>query len=53
MIEEYGLKRGQKVIDYFGLVRGTPGGSKRDKLVHLKSMRKRWKLKATELEVKK
>ena len=52
VIEEYGLERGQKVIDYFGLVRGTPGGSKRDKLVHLKEYEKEVQTKATELEVK-
>lgn len=52
VIEEYGLERGQKVIDYFGLVRGTPGGSKRDKLVHLKEYEKEMQTKATELEVK-
>lgn len=51
-IEKYGLERGQKVIDYFGLVRGTPGGSKRDKLVNLKAYEKEVQTKATELEVK-
>lgn len=51
-IEKYGLERGQKVIDYFGLVRGTPGGSKRDKLVQLKAYEKEVQTKATELEVK-
>lgn len=52
MTEKYGLERGQKVIDYFGLVRGTPGGSKRDKLVQLKAYEKEVQTKATELEVK-
>lgn len=51
-IEKYGLEAGQKVIDYFGLVRGTPGGSKRDKLVQLKAYEKEVQTKATELEVK-
>ncbi len=52
MTEKYGLERGQKMIDYFGLVRGTPGGSKRDKLVQLKAYEKEVQTKATELEVK-
>ena len=51
-IEKYGLERGQKVIDHYGLVRGTPGGSKRDKLVQLKAYEKEVQTKATELEVK-
>lgn len=52
VIESYGLERGQKMIDHFGLVRGTPGGSKRDKLVELKAYEKEVQTKATELEVK-
>lgn len=52
VIESYGLERGQKMIDHFGLVRGTPGGSKRDKLVQLKAYEKEVQTKATELEVK-
>lgn len=52
VLEGYGLERGQKMIDYFGIVRGTPGGSKRDKLVQLKQYEKEVTAKATELEVK-
>lgn len=52
VLEGYGLERGQKMIDYFGIVRGTPGGSKRDKLVQLKQYEKEVNAKATELEVK-
>ena len=52
VIGSYGLERGQKMIDHFGLVRGTPGGSKRDKLVQLKAYEKEVQTKATELEVK-
>lgn len=52
VIEKHGLERGQKMIDYFGLVRGTSGGSKRDKLVELKAYEKEVQTKATELEVK-
>jgi hypothetical protein len=51
-IEKYGLEAGQKVIEHYGLVRGTPGGSKRDKLVQLKQYEKEVNAKATELEVK-
>jgi hypothetical protein len=51
-IEKYGLEAGQKVIEHYGLVRGTPGGSKRDKLVQLKQYEKGVNAKATELEVK-
>lgn len=52
VIGNYGLERGRKMIDHFGLVRGTPGGSKRDKLVQLKAYEKEVQTKATELEVK-
>lgn len=52
MIKKYGLDKGQKLIDYYDLKRGTPGGSKRDKLVHLKEYEKEVQSKADEIAVK-
>lgn len=47
-VEKYGLEKGSKIVDRYGLVRGTPGGSKRDKLVKLKEYEKEVHAKATE-----
>lgn len=49
-VERYGLKKGSKIVDQYGLVRGTPGGSKRDKLVKLKEYEKELNAKEKDLE---
>lgn len=49
-IEKYGLEKGSKIVDQYGLVRGTPGGSKRDKLVKLKEYEKELNAKEKDLE---
>lgn len=49
-IEKYGLEKGSKIVDQYGLVRGTPGGSKRDKLVKLKEYEKEINAKEKDLE---
>lgn len=49
VIEEYGAEKGQRLIDRYSLVRGEPGGSKRDKLVNLKKYEKEVHAKATEV----
>lgn len=50
VIEEYGAEKGQRLIDRYSLVRGEPGGSKRDKLVHLKEYEKELNAKEKDLE---
>lgn len=50
VIEEYGAEKGQRLIDRYSLVRGEPGGSKRDKLVHLKEYEKELNAKEKGLE---
>ena len=50
VIEEYGAEKGQRLIDCYSLVRGEPGGSKRDKLVHLKEYEKELNAKEKDLE---
>lgn len=50
VIEEYGAEKGQRLIDRYSLVRGEPGGSKRDKLVHLKKYEKELNAKEKDLE---
>ena len=49
-VERYGLEKGSKIVDQYGLVRGTPGGSKRDKLVKLKEYEKELNAKEKDLE---
>lgn len=49
-VEKYGLEKGSKIVDRYGLVRGTPGGSKRDKLVKLKEYEKEVHAKEKDLE---
>lgn len=49
-VEKYGLEKGSKIVDRYGLVRGTPGGSKRDKLVKLKEYEKELNTKEKDLE---
>lgn len=49
-VEKYGLEKGSKIVDRYGLVRGTPGGSKRDKLVNLKEYEKELNAKEKDLE---
>lgn len=49
-VEIYGLEKGSKIVDRYGLVRGTPGGSKRDKLVKLKEYEKEINAKEKDLE---
>lgn len=49
-VEKYGLEKGSKIVDRYGLVRGTPGGSKRDKLVRLKEYEKEINAKEKDLE---
>ena len=49
-VEKYGLEKGSKIVDRYGLVRGTPGGSKRDKLVKLKEYEKELNAKEKDLE---
>lgn len=50
VIEEYGAEKGQRLIDRYSLVRGEPGGSKRDKLVNLKEYEKELNAKEKDLE---
>lgn len=50
VIEEYGAEKGQRLIDRYSLVRGEPGGSKRDKLVNLKKYEKELNAKEKDLE---
>lgn len=50
VIEEYGAEKGQRLIDRYSLVRGEPGGSKRDKLVKLKEYEKELNAKEKDLE---
>lgn len=50
VIEEYGVEKGQRLIDRYSLVRGEPGGSKRDKLVHIKEYEKELNAKEKDLE---
>lgn len=50
VIEEYGAEKGQRLIDRYSLVRGEPGGSKRDKLVNLKQYEKELNAKEKDLE---
>ena len=50
VIEEYGAEKGQRLIDRYSLLRGEPGGSKRDKLVHLKEYEKELNAKEKDLE---
>lgn len=50
VIEEYGAEKGQRLIDRYSLVRGEPGGFKRDKLVHLKEYEKELNAKEKDLE---
>lgn len=50
VIAEYGAEKGQRLIDRYSLVRGEPGGSKRDKLVHLKEYEKELNAKEKDLE---
>lgn len=50
VIEEYGAEKGQRLIDRYSLVRGEPGGSKRDKLVHFKEYEKELNAKEKDLE---
>lgn len=49
-VEKYGLEKGSKIVDQYGLVRGTPGGSKRDKLVKLKEYEREINAKEKDLE---
>ena len=49
VIADYGAEKGQRLIDRYSLVRGEPGGSKRDKLVNLKEYEKEVHAKATEV----
>ena len=49
-VERYGLEKGSKIVDQYGLVRGTPGGSKRDKLVKLKEYENELNAKEKDLE---
>lgn len=49
VIADYGAEKGQRLIDRYSLVRGEPGGSKRDKLVNLKKYEKEVHAKATEV----
>lgn len=49
-VEKYGLEKGSKIVDRYGLVRGAPGGSKRDKLVKLKEYEKEINAKEKDLE---
>lgn len=49
-VEKYGFEKGSKIVDRYGLVRGTPGGSKRDKLVKLKEYEKEINAKEKDLE---
>lgn len=49
-VEKYGLEKGSKIVDQYGLVRGAPGGSKRDKLVKLKEYEKEINAKEKDLE---
>lgn len=49
-VEKYGLEKGSKIVDQYGLVRGIPGGSKRDKLVKLKEYEKELNAKEKDLE---
>lgn len=50
VIADYGAEKGQRLIDRYSLVRGEPGGSKRDKLVHLKEYEKDLNAKEKDLE---
>lgn len=50
VIDEYGAEKGQRLIDRYSLVRGEPGGSKRDKLVNLKKYEKELNAKEKDLE---
>lgn len=49
VIDQYGSEKGQRIIDQYHLVRGESGGSKRDKLIHLKEYEKKVNLKASEI----
>lgn len=49
-VEKYGLEKGSKIVDRYGLVRGVPGGSKRDKLVKLKEYENELNVKEKDLE---
>lgn len=50
VIADYGAEKGQRLIDRYSLVRGEPGGSKRDKLVNLKEYEKELNAKEKDLE---
>lgn len=50
VIADYGAEKGQRLIDRYSLVRGEPGGSKRDKLVKLKQYEKELNAKEKDLE---
>lgn len=50
VIADYGAEKGQRLIDHYSLVRGEPGGSKRDKLVNLKQYEKELNAKEKDLE---
>ena len=50
VIADYGAEKGQRLIDHYSLVRGEPGGSKRDKLVNLKKYEKELNAKEKDLE---
>lgn len=50
VIADYGVEKGQRLIDRYSLVRGEPGGSKRDKLVNLKKYEKELNAKEKDLE---
>ena len=50
VIADYGAEKGQRLIDRYSLVRGEPGGSKRDKLVRLKEYEKELNAKEKDLE---
>lgn len=50
VIADYGAEKGQRLIDHYSLVRGEPGGSKRDKLVNLKEYEKELNAKEKDLE---
>lgn len=50
VIADYGAEKGQRLIDHYSLVRGEPGGSKRDKLVNLKKYEKEVHAKEKDLE---
>lgn len=50
VIADYGAEKGQRLIDRYSLVRGEPGGSKRDKLVNLKKYEKELNAKEKDLE---